>query len=440
MSGEPISRLPRGLQHLVNTKSSKFAGRLPSRLPHATTKFVQPRDRVKKWNIRPGDRVRLTVGTPVQKFLNEEDSSEGWKTYKVKQIDMERNRVFLEGVNNVKTNVIHKFPKDFDSLTEQHKQSYTQQKNFQKSMRPVHYSNVQLCLENRDGADSLFATRIKTANTHFNVSSQRLEWRRFAAKISGGPVPDSWDKVPLVYWPKPDKKYQLPDPNNELDTTNSLTRKQTLVLSGLQSIIGTTAADMFPQHINAPPPSDAFASDQYIHQTNGKELDRSNTEDIDMLMPLYLSEELSPRFARMKTYKAYRARREAEELERDAVGKDAVDAWEAGGRDKGLREAMELEQVGLEGVFLKPRTRKEVREAAVAEYDVENEAMRQEVNMSVREGKLWDAKLEEWVDGPKAERIARRRARKARKESKVIEKLARLQLQEDENTVLPKAA
>ncbi|WVR03401.1 hypothetical protein IAU60_000392 [Kwoniella sp. DSM 27419] len=441
MSGEPVSRIPRGLHHLVSTRTNKFAGRLPSRLPHASTKFVQPRDRVRKWNIRPGDRVRLLSGTPKQKFLNEEDSSEGWKTFAVKQVDMARNRVFLEGVNNKKTNVIHKRPDNYDSLTEQQKKSYDDQKNFASTMRPVHYSNVQLCLENKDGVSSTFATRIKTAQTHFNTRTNRLDWIRLAAKISGPTdlAPDA--EAPMIRWPKPDKKYEMPKPNTDLDTSNNMTRRDTLVLPDVGVMKETLAAELFPQHINAPAPTDLAFSDAYIHELNGTGKDplpQSEAELVDMLMPLYLSEELAPRFAKNKTYKAYRARREAEELERTETGRAAVRAWEAGGRDRGLKEAMELEEVGLEGVFLRSRTRKEVREAAEAEYDVNNEASRRDVNMAVRMGKVWNAEQGRWVAGPKAEKIARSRSRKARKERKVLEKLANLKIAQDENTVLPR--
>lgn len=98
MSG-PVTRIPRGFQHLVNTKPNKFAGKTPSRFPHPTTKFVQPYDRIRKWNIRPGDRVRLVTGKPKEKYRNEETAEEGYKVYTVKQVDLARNWVFLEGIH-----------------------------------------------------------------------------------------------------------------------------------------------------------------------------------------------------------------------------------------------------------------------------------------------------------------------------------------------------
>ncbi|WRT63491.1 uncharacterized protein IL334_000396 [Kwoniella shivajii] len=425
---EPLTRIPKGLQHIISTRPNKFAGRLPSRLPHATNKFVQPRDRVRKWNIRPGDKVRLLVGTPEQKYINYKDASEGWKTFSVKQVDLSRNRVFLEGVNNNRSNVIHSKPENYDTLNDSQKQSYDEQKNFVPTMRPVHYSNVQLCYEDNKGPDSIFVSRMKTDRTHFNIKSQRLDWTRMAARISGGSeIQAEPIKLP---WPKPDKPYQHPKPNTDLDTSNSITIQDTLVLPGLEAIEQTKAADLVPQHINAPTPSDTSFADAYIRHMQGtRPLSRSEEGFVDLLMPLYLSEELSPRFAKSKTYKAYKARREFEELERSSIGKSAVEDWEASGRDRNLKEAMELEEVGLEGVFLKPRTRKEVRDAAITEFDVDNESMRKEVNLAVREGKIWDRENGEWIDGPKAENIARKRARRARKERKAVERLASLKLE-----------
>ncbi|WWD22239.1 hypothetical protein CI109_106730 [Kwoniella shandongensis] len=438
--GDPVTRIPRGLQYLVSSKPNKFAGRLPSRLPHATTKYVQPRDRVRKWNIRPGDRVRLTSGTPQQKFVNEKNSEEGWRTYEVKQVDLERNRVFLEGINNKKANIIHSLPANYDQLSEGQKTSYNEQKNFVATMRPVHYSNVQLCLEDKGGPDSTFVSRMKTGHTHFNKASQRFDWRRYAAKISGplDAQAQAEEGSVSIPWPKPEKPYEFPKPDPDLDTANSLTLENSLVLPNVESLIGTDAADLFPQNINAPPPSNPAYPDAYLKALDKPEgYQRNEIDYMDMLMPLYLSEELSPRFAKSKTYKAYRTRREAEESERERAGKQAVAAWEAGGRDKGLKEAMELEAVGLEGVFLKSRTREEVREAAIIEFDVNNESMRKEVNTAVREGKLWDYELSQWVDGPKAEKIEKKRLRNDRKERKILEKLENLRLEEGKNMAVP---
>lgn len=77
---------------------NKFVARYPSKAKHPTRKFVQPKDRIKRWNIVPGDRVRLLVGTNAEKYNDEDNKSSGSKVYTVAQVDMERNRVFLNGI------------------------------------------------------------------------------------------------------------------------------------------------------------------------------------------------------------------------------------------------------------------------------------------------------------------------------------------------------
>lgn len=61
-------------------------------------KFVQPHDRIARWNIRTGDYVRLTVGKPEDKYVNGKDDKDGWKVHQVTQIDLERNKLRLNGV------------------------------------------------------------------------------------------------------------------------------------------------------------------------------------------------------------------------------------------------------------------------------------------------------------------------------------------------------
>jgi hypothetical protein len=74
--------------------------RAPSRVPHASTKWVPPADRVRRWNIRPGDKVRLLVGKPHEKYMNDvEKAASGWKVYKVKGVDMAKNWLVLEGLS-----------------------------------------------------------------------------------------------------------------------------------------------------------------------------------------------------------------------------------------------------------------------------------------------------------------------------------------------------
>lgn len=211
-----------------------------------------------------------------------------------------------------------------------------------------------------------------------------------------------------------------------LDTPNSVTIQPTLNLSPLAPLTSTPLVDIFPQHINSPPPASQGLADEYLRPHSER-----NTEEIiaaDTLMPLYLSEELAPRWAKGKMWKAYRARREAAEMEKKMVGKQAVEEWEAQGRDRDLKAVVDLEAVGLEGVFVRGRTRAEVREAAEREYEAANAEVQAEVAHHVREGRLYDSELGLWYNGPKGEKREKKRERKERKARKVLEKMERLAL------------
>jgi large subunit ribosomal protein L24 len=61
--------------------------------------FVQPRNRVKQWNIYEGDKVRLLVGKKEDKFVDGRSvKGGGWKVHEVTGVDMEHNKVLLKGV------------------------------------------------------------------------------------------------------------------------------------------------------------------------------------------------------------------------------------------------------------------------------------------------------------------------------------------------------
>jgi large subunit ribosomal protein L24 len=49
-----------------------------------------------------------------------------------------------------KSNPLLPDPENFDSLSQEDQQRFRQQQNYLVISRPVHYSNVQLCVEERD--------------------------------------------------------------------------------------------------------------------------------------------------------------------------------------------------------------------------------------------------------------------------------------------------
>lgn len=154
-------------------------------------------------------------------------------------------------------------------------------------------------------------------------------------------------------------------------------------------------------------------------------------------MPLYLSEELSPRFAKNKVAEAWRQRKALERTKRDTIGDNAVQQWDDAGRDTGLREIMDSDEAGLEGVPLRPRTIEEVREAAWAEHDEEFEAERKVVKRSIVAGMKWDQRKRVWIPGEKGYKLARKQAKKKEKAMNLEKKMKELKLRPGKNMVLP---
>lgn len=72
------------------------SGRIPG---DKSRGFVQLKDRIPRFNIVAGDRVRITVGKPAEKFNSaEEGAASGWKIYTVADVDKVKNRVYLQGL------------------------------------------------------------------------------------------------------------------------------------------------------------------------------------------------------------------------------------------------------------------------------------------------------------------------------------------------------
>ena len=199
-----------------------------------------------------------------------------------------------------------------------------------------------------------------------------------------------------------------------------------------------TLSNLVPLTLRSPPPLYQGVSDRYVNEETRFDQETSQLDPvIDSLMPLYLSEELSPRFAKHKVASAWRARQSLVSSTRARVGKVAVHQWELGGRDAGLRDIMDSDEAGLEGVSLRPRTVEEVREAAMVEHDEEVRAENKFVKEQIVKGMFWHTQKGEWVSGHKARRAERKKVKKAEKKGRIEEKMAKLRLQPARNMVLP---
>lgn len=276
---------------------------------------------------------------------------------------------------------------------------------------------------------SVFATRISTSAMGYNAEARRHQWSRFASRLTGDtsiPVHPKRQQV-MIPWPdySADKK---PVPPSTLDTVEQYAAEPTLALGDARSI----PQSITPTSMRAPAPKDQGWADEYIFQAGARPDAR-----MQAAMPLYLSEELGPRFARSKRQKGWRERREMEAFVRETTTKEELEAWEAGGRDAGIEEVLSTDLVGLDGAKIRNRTRQEIREGTEAEFDADLQKVKRDVRVAVRAGKLFDYDNGMYVLGPKAINIERKRARKARKQAKIIQRLERLNLKDAKNQVIP---
>ena len=140
--------------------------------------------------------------------------------------------------------------------------------------------------------------------------------------------------------------------------------------------------------------------------------------EVDTMMPLYLSEELSPRFSRAKATRGWNLARAAEREEREKYAAQAVQKWRASGKDTDLTET--LARVGLGGVTIRSRTAKEVREAAQEDYENALFERSRIARMAKRAGGTFDVVNDQWkveLDPAKLKRALKKAERAKRKET-----------------------
>ncbi|TFK29246.1 hypothetical protein FA15DRAFT_632108 [Coprinopsis marcescibilis] len=186
-------------------------------------KSVRTRDRIRCWNIVPGDQIRIRGDD--SKTLHE-----------VLSINRLSNRVFVKGaVNSEKENEVR------------------MNKNY-------HYSRCQLFVGNYefptgDGlgkeAVPVFAERISSTKARWSILQGRFAWTRFATKTLPK-IP--WEEKDIVIpWPKPEKP-TLPEPAH-YDTPRDVVAKLTYKMPQFhQSLVGP---------IPRPPSEDDFLTSLY---------------------------------------------------------------------------------------------------------------------------------------------------------------------------------
>lgn len=202
--------LQRGLRYMDYKRPSRH---YPNPIPRVLSRpsYISPRLRFKQWNIVEGDYVRLLTGRKEDVFENGFDNAEGYKLHKVIQVDKLLNRVFLDGVTSKRANKI--FVRDLpENASEEIKQQYNSQSNYSRTPKPVHYSNIQLCVDRDEGGTPVFASRIGTSAPVWNKKKHLFEHNRFAAgKLIGTDDPEKYEldastgkmRIP---WPKPEPR------------------------------------------------------------------------------------------------------------------------------------------------------------------------------------------------------------------------------------------
>lgn len=226
----------------------------------------------------------------------------------------------------------------------------------------------------------------------------------------------------------------VPAQSTTLDTIASSVMQQTLRLPPVSAFVGATGTDdasdlPFPRSLRAPPGDLPRAiSDAYIDSAGDA---APPAPEVDTLMPLYLSEELSPRFSRAKATRGWNLRREQEAAEREAYVRAQVDAWHAGGKDTGLEGAMAAMGLALGSdsaagarTRVRGRTAAEVREMAAAEYDDLLAKRGKLARQAKRVGARHDVESDKWMvrlENTTLTRRAKRERRAAKREARLRE-------------------
>ncbi|KAL0949189.1 hypothetical protein HGRIS_009267 [Hohenbuehelia grisea] len=240
----------------------------------AVLKSVRPADRIKWWNIVPGDQIRV---------LGEKDTG----LREVLSINRISNRVFVRGVSDSKDPV-------------QKPGKLNQSKNF-------HYSRCQLFVGNYEFPASkgstqsrilpVFAQRIGTSKPWWNKRCFRYEWERFAVKLdpSVSYITESRISIP---WPKPDKP--TPAEPTSYDTL------QEDVVAVTYRLPKATPGGTLP----SPPSEQAYLETIFNKGT----VDYDSAQFADAPLEVYLAKELSNPHSRAKKqarWQAYDLRRKA---------------------------------------------------------------------------------------------------------------------------------
>ncbi|KAG8920657.1 hypothetical protein FRC02_000787, partial [Tulasnella sp. 418] len=338
-------------------------------------KSLPSKDRIKWWNIVPGDKVRVVRGPYKDSKIVRE----------VLSVDKTRNQVFLKGLVAAHTN-------------NPDKQAIT---------KHVHYSNLQLYVGQfafppKEGSEEpetkdVWATRLSTSSPYFHKARGAWIWNRYASSTR-----------PSLPGVSQDNKIQIPWPLGEKKTPP----KAGLYDTSPEDVLAVTWTPFNP----GDPVSFDSLHDQYLRSLHPGKFGLSAAEedvkyDESSPMERYLEFELSNPHSRAKKQARWQEKMEAiRNLKETFVHSEIERARMTGpGSELGGRRVTAAEA------------------ATIGEWKWKHEVARLEKKEKYRR----------WVNRGGLEGERRVKLRAARKVKKIQERLSKLTFTSEKNQVLP---
>ncbi|KAF6762819.1 hypothetical protein DFP72DRAFT_877023 [Ephemerocybe angulata] len=235
-------------------------------------KSVRTKDRIRFWNIVPGDQIRLRG-----------DKSN--TLHEVLSVNRLSNRVFVKGASN--DGADNKI-----AMTKNH-----------------HYSRCQLFVGNYEFPTSdglgkevvpVFAQRVTATKPSWNLLTGHFVWNRYAAKtLPRIPWESGHVQIP---WPKPEKP-TLPEPSN-YDTSKEVVTEVTYKVPRIQQALSGP--------LPRPPTEEEFLTAMYNPGYKASFDDSAPVE-------VYLNMELSNPHARAKKQQRWKIRKSVEKSRLDEI-------------------------------------------------------------------------------------------------------------------------
>ncbi|QRW01739.1 hypothetical protein RhiLY_00736 [Ceratobasidium sp. AG-Ba] len=382
-----VSRVTKNFGHLTGGPKYYQRTRITSNL-NPRSNIPKPSDRIKYWNIVPGDFVRVVRGAHADSQKRE-----------VLSIDKIRNTVRLKGISRTNTN---------DTRVNV----------------PVHYSNLQLFVgeyefPTKEGEKpksvDVYATRLSTSAPMYLPAARRWIWNRYAASTSPDlPTPEGVaprkNRIKIT-WPTIIRR-TLPNQEFDHDTPASVAKEITWKPADLSQY------ELYPPyfHIPAPESEQRISSEQKELAARARAIqDAYIRGEIDASVPMeqYLARELSNPHSRAKKQARWQEARAERDRLRVRFMKAAKEARSTGGSVTTVGLNLTKAQASREGAFLFEAHIRKTEKARQRERAVQRGAV---------------AKLE------------RKKARKARKVAKREQALRNLILEPAPNQALPTGA